>query len=140
MSRKNLIAFALVIMAFSGCKKDTDNAAAWVGTYSAVSGGGITNTYVNQVVVQEGNSFTLHIALNNTSGTGNPVTYVTLQHVTLQNATAGTISENELQLGVTDSVRYTGSVSLISGDTIKILCVGIDSAGNTNLNFYGVKQ
>jgi len=138
MSRKNLVVFVLVLFAFAGCKKSTDNASGWVGTYAAVSGGGIVNSYINQVVVQESNSFTLRMALNNTGG---GVTYVTLQKVTLQNATSGTISESDSTLGVRSLVQYTGSVSL-SGDTLKMLCSGVDSVGATpvSFNFYGIKQ
>ena len=140
MNRKNLIAFALVLMAFAGCKKSNDDSASkWVGTYTAIAGGGITNNYINQVVIQEGNSFTLHMALNNTGG---GVTYVTLQKVTLQTATSGTINESDSTLGVHSMPVYTGSVTLISGDTLKMLCTGVDTVSSTTVsyNFFGLKQ
>jgi hypothetical protein len=139
MSRKNLIAFALVALFFAGCKKDTDNASKWVGTYTAASGGGLGyNSFINQVMVEESNNNTLRLFLNNSSGT-NVVTYVTLQNVTLQNATGGTISESDSTLGVHGLVQYNGSVALISGDTLKMICAGLDSGVTTNFNFYGAK-
>ena len=141
MNKKNLVVFALLIMAFAGCKKDTDNASKWVGTYAAVSGAGVNyNTYINQVVIQEGNGFTLHLALNNTGNGG--VTYVTLQKVTLQSATSGTISESDSTLGIHSMAQYSGSVALLSGDTLKMLCSGVDTVNSVTVsyNFYGVKQ
>jgi|GEM_PF-2189512 hypothetical protein len=141
MSRKNLIAFSLVILVFAGCKKTTDNAAKWVGTYTSSSGGGLGyNNFINQVQVEESNDFTLRLFLNNSSGT-NVVTYTVLQNVVLQNATSGTISESDSTNGLHSPAAYTGSVALISGDTLKMICAGVDSTGATPIsyNFYGVK-
>jgi len=140
MRRKNMIVFALVAMVFAGCKKTTDNAAQWVGTYSAASGGGLGyNGFINQVQVEESNDFTLRLFLSTSSSSG-VVTYVTLQNVTLQNGTNGTISESDSTLGVHGAVAYTGSVQLLSGDTLKMVCAGVAPGGaTTNFNFYGVK-
>ena len=132
-----MLALALVIMAFSGCKKSTDNAAAWVGTYTSTSGGGISNTF-NQVVIQENNSFTLRVLYNIASTGSNAVTYATLQHLTLQNAMAGTISESDSVLGFHGVYQFTGTVSLNS-DTLKIICTATDSS-SLPFSFYGVKQ
>ena len=137
MNKKILVVFLMAIMVLAGCKKETDNAAQWVGTYTAISGGP-TNNYVNQVVVQEANSFTLRMQFNNASNI--VVTYVTLQNVKLQNATSGTIGEAEITSGVTDSVHYSGTVSLTGGDTLKILSTATDSAGTFPYNFFGLKQ
>ena len=138
MKANILFVLLVAIMMLAGCKKDTDNAAQLVGTYMAIPGGGVTNGYVNQVVVQESNSSTLRMLFNNSSN--NLVTYVTLKSVMLQNATSGTIGEADITLGVTDSVHYAGTVYLTGGDTLKVLCTATDSGGVFPYNFFGLKQ
>jgi len=132
---KNLLAFALVVLIFAGCKKTTDNASKWVGTYSALPGGSINNA-IDQVKIEESNSFTLRMFLNNS---GNGTTYVIFQHVTLPTADSAAIAENDSTLGYYGVLTYTGS-ALLKGDTLKMALTQYDSTHVSSYNFYGIKQ
>lgn len=136
MNIKNLVAFVFVLLIFAGCKKSTDNASKWVGTYNVIPGSN-SNSAVNQVKIEESNSFTLRMFFNNVAN--NTVTYVTFQHVNLPTADSAAIAENDSTVGVYSIPTYTGS-ALLSGDTLKVLCTATDSTHYIPFNFYGTKQ
>ncbi len=106
--KKSILAIIVVAFVFiTGCKKSTDQAAAWVGTYN----GNTVGAGINRVIITEVNSNTLQMQLQ-TYLYGSYYTYTTLKHATL--ATATSVAVNE-----TDSITsYPGIWSISGGGTL----------------------
>jgi hypothetical protein len=137
MDKRILIGMAFVLLAFAGCK-DTDNASKWVGTYSATSGG-LTNSTFNQVVIQQSNDNTVRVALDTILPNQTVYTYVTLQNLTLQSTTSGTINETDSVLRYTQPFLMTGT-AVLNGNTLTITGKGVNSVDSILYYFYGTKQ
>jgi hypothetical protein len=101
-------------VSISACKKNSDWASAWVGTYN----GTVSGNNVNRVIISGINSTTLQIQLQ-TTVYGTYYTYTTLQHATLATASSVAVNETDSIAGQTGIWNITGGGSL-TGDSLKL--------------------
>jgi hypothetical protein len=131
-----LFVAATALLAIAGCK-DADNASKWVGIYKASSGGLTTSTF-SQIAVTESNGNTIRMALD-TVLPPTTFTYVTLQNVTLQSSTSGTINETDSVIGVNQPMLITGTTTL-NGNILTVTGKAANSTDSILFYFYGTKQ
>jgi hypothetical protein len=136
MRKLVFIAISVALLIIAGCK-DTDNASKWVGTYKATSGG-LANSTFSQIVVSESNGNTIKMQLD-TVLPPTFLTYVTLQNVSLQSSTSGTINETDAVFGVSQPMLITGTTTL-NGNILTVTGKAANSTDSVLFYFYGTKQ
>jgi hypothetical protein len=129
----SILAVLVFIMAFMpGCKKDTDNAAKWVGTY--VGTAGYSNT-VNQITISEVNSTTLKIELQ-TPYAGTFITFVTISNAKLVDATNASVNEDGYILPDATTVYHFNGSGHLSGNTLTFSGTGTNSTNPSDVKGY----
>jgi len=126
----SIVVFALLAL-IAGCSKSTDNAAAWVGTYTST--GSLTDS-VNLVTIAEVNSTTLQIKLE--SKYNNVIyTLATIQGAKVTSATTITIAETGNIYGLTALYNFSGSGAL-SGNALTISGQAVNTTNSQDVRGY----
>ncbi|HWB64645.1 MAG TPA: hypothetical protein VG603_14110 [Chitinophagales bacterium] len=129
-----VLAVALIAI-LAGCKKDTDNAAAWVGTYTST--GTVTDS-LNQVTISEVNSSTLQIQLQykyNISGVSGVYTFATIQGAKLSTATSASVNESGTISGSAGTYQFTGGGAL-SGNSLTLTGQAVNTSNSSDIRYY----
>jgi len=127
----HILVFAMIIL-IAGCSKSTDNAAAWVGTYTSTSSQ--TDSVIQKVTIAEVNSSTLQLQL---LGKYNNAFYTlaTIQNAKLTSATSININETGNIYGDTGLYNFSGS-GILSGNALTISGQAVNTTNSNDVKLY----